>query len=381
MFDSTIQFIKKQFPGQEFIPLHAPVFLGNEKRYLEECIDTTFISSVGKFVDLFEIKMAEYTGAKFSVAMVNGTSALHISLILAGVKEGDLVITQPLSFIATCNAISHIKAEPVFVDVDLKTLGLSYEKLEEYLSIHTYISDNGYCYHTESKRRISACVPMHTFGHPCDIDKIALLCKQYNILLIEDAAESIGSLFKGQHTGNFGNMGVFSFNGNKTITCGGGGSLVTNDEALAQKAKHLTTQAKVPHRWNFVHDEIGYNFRMPNINAALACAQLEQLDGFLINKKNLAEVYQNYFANSNIGFISQPENARSNYWLNAVLLNNREERDLFLEESNNHGVMTRPVWELMHRLPMFQNCYKGNLENSIYLEERLVNIPSSVRVE
>ena len=380
MFNKTIDFIKSQFPKQDFIPLHVPVFTGNEKKYLEECIDTTFVSSVGKFVDLFETKIAEYTGAKYSVAIVNGTAALQIALLMAGVKKDDLVITQPLSFIATCNSISHLQASPVFVDVDLRTMGLSDEKLAEFLLKETYMGDDGFCYHWVSSRRISACVPMHTFGHPAKTDKIAELCNKYNIVLVEDAAESIGSYYKGKHTGTVGAIGIFSFNGNKTITCGGGGSLVTNDEQIAKKAKHITTQAKVPHRWNFVHDEIGYNFRMPNINAALAYAQLEKLDAYLDSKRELAMTYKNYFFDSPIEFVAEPENARSNYWLNAVLLKDRQERDNFLAATNDSGVMTRPVWELMHRLTMFENCYRGNLDNAEFLEARLVNIPSSVRI-
>lgn len=380
MYSDTISFIKSKFSGTDFIPLHAPVFAGNEKKYLAECIDSTYVSSVGKFVDLFEARMAEYTGAKYAVAIVNGTAALHIALLMAGVKKDDLVITQTLSFIATCNAISYIGAEPVFIDVDRDTLGLSDIKLAEFLFSETYMGDDGHCYHKTSKRRISACVPMHTFGHPVKIDKIDLLCENYNIVLVEDAAESIGSYYDGRHTGTIGSIGVFSFNGNKTITCGGGGCLITNNEQIAKRAKHITTQAKVPHRWNFVHDEIAYNYRMPNINAALACGQLEQLDSFIEKKRQLAKEYEFFFTGKQIQFVTEPENARSNYWLNAILLKNRQQRDEFLEQTNNNGVMTRPAWELMNRLEMFKYCYKGNLDNAELLEERLVNIPSSVRI-
>lgn len=380
MFKDTVDFIKKQFPGQDFIPLHEPRFLGNEKKYLLDCIDSTFVSSVGKYVDDFEKQIAYYTGAKYAVAAVNGTAALHMAMIVAGVKRDDLVITQPLSFIATCNAISYIGAKPLFVDVDADTLGLSAEKLKQYLTEFAVKKGNE-SFHKITGQRISACVPMHTFGHPCRIDEIAAICSEYGIALIEDAAESIGSYYKEKHTGTFGLLGTFSFNGNKTITCGGGGAIVTNDEKLAKKAKYLTTQAKVPHRWDFVHDEIGYNYRMPNLNAALMCAQLEQLDSFLENKRELAALYQQFFNDKGIQFISEPSASRSNYWLCAVLLENKEKRDEFLAYTNDNGVMTRPSWTLMHKLIMFKDCLHGNLDNAEMIESRLVNIPSSVRIK
>jgi perosamine synthetase len=380
MFKKTTDFIKDQFKGQEFIPLHEPRFMGNEKKYLIDCIDSTFVSSVGKYVDDFELRMKKYTGAKYAVATGNGTSALHMALIVAGVRGGDLVITQPLSFIATCNAIAYQGASHLFIDVDKDTLGLSAEKLEEYLLSNTVMKDDGFTYHTHTGQRIAACVPMHTFGHPCRIDEIAGICEKYNIALIEDAAESMGSKYKDKHTGTFGKLGTFSFNGNKTITCGGGGAIVTNDEAIAKKAKYLTTQAKVPHKWDFVHDEIGYNYRLPNLNAALACAQLEQLDGFLANKRELASLYKNFFSGTEIGFVNEPTHSHSNYWLCAVMLKSIEERDEFLTYTNDHGVMTRPAWRLMNKLEMFKNSLKGNLENAEWIEDRLVNIPSSVRI-
>ncbi len=380
MFKDTVDFIKKQFPGQDFIPLHEPRFIGNEKKYLNDCIDSTFVSSVGKYVDDFEKQIAQYSGAKYAVAAVNGTAALHMAMLVAGVKRDDLVITQPLSFIATCNAISYIGAQPLFVDVDIDTLGLSAVKLKEYLS--EFAEKKGEeSFHKITGQRISACVPMHTFGHPCRIDEIAAVCSEYGIALIEDAAESIGSYYKGKHTGTFGLFGTFSFNGNKTITCGGGGAIVTNDEKLAKKAKYLTTQAKVPHRWDFVHDEIGYNYRMPNLNAALVCAQLEQLDSFLSNKRELASLYQTFFNNKDIQFIAEPSSSKSNYWLCAVLLENKEKRDEFLSFTNDNGVMTRPSWTLMHKLIMFKDCLHGDLANAEMIESRLVNIPSSVRIK
>lgn len=377
MYKQVVEYIRSQFPAQEFIPLHEPRFAGNEKKYVLDCIDSTFVSSVGKYVDDVEKRIAAYTGAKYAVACVNGTAALHMAMIVAGVKRNDLVITQPLSFIATCNAISYIGAQPAFVDVDLDTMGLSPEKLSGFLKEHAIRKADGFTYMKSSGQKIAACVPMHTFGHPCRIDELAAICSAYNIALVEDAAESMGSYYMEKHTGTFGLLGTFSFNGNKTITCGGGGAIVTNDEDLAKKAKHLTTQAKVPHRWDFVHDAIGYNYRMPNINAALLCAQLEQLDLFLEKKRQLAQHYQTFFKNGDIQFVSEPGNSRSNYWLCAVLLKDRKSRDEFLQYTNDNGVMTRPVWTLMNRLEMFKDAVCGNIDHALQLENRLVNIPSS----
>lgn len=381
MFKETTDFIRDQFNGQQSIQLHEPTFRGNEKKYLIECIDSTFVSSVGKYVDEFELRMKEYTGANFAVAIGNGTSALHMALIVGGVKSGDLVITQPLSFIATCNAIAYQNASHVFVDVDKDTLGLSPAKLEEYLLANAELKSDGFAYHKITSQRFAACVPMHTFGHPCRIDEIAAICEKYNIVLIEDAAESIGAKYKGKHTGTFGKLGIFSFNGNKTITSGGGGAIITNDEALAKKAKYLSTQAKVPHRWDFAHDQIGYNYRLPNINAALACAQLEQLDGFIQNKRELASIYENFFSGTEIDFVKEPSYSFSNYWLCAVMLNDKKVRDEFLTYTNDHGVMTRPAWRLMNKLDMFKDALKGNLDNAEWIEDRIVNIPSSVRIK
>jgi perosamine synthetase len=381
MYKQTVDFIKSRFPGQEFIPLHEPRFTGNEKKYLIDCIDSTFVSSVGRYVDEFEKQLAEYTGAKYAVAAVNGTAALHMAMLVAGVKENEIVITQPLSFIATCNAIAYIKASHLFVDVDLDTMGLSAEKLNSYLKENAIKKADGFSYHKKTDQRIAACVPMHTFGHPCRIEEIATICKEYNIALIEDAAESIGSYYKNKHTGTFGLLGTFSFNGNKTITCGGGGAIVTNDEALAKRAKYLTTQAKVPHRWEFVHDEIGYNYRMPNLNAALMCAQLEQINSFLENKRELADLYKDFFKNTDIKFVNEPSGSKSNYWLCVILLSDQKTRDEFLLYTNDNGVMTRPAWRLMNKLEMFKDAMHGNLDNAEELESRLVNIPSSVRVK
>ena len=375
----TIAFIRDLYGEKEaFIPLHAPTFAGNEKKYLEECIDTTFVSSVGKFVDLFEQKVAEYTAAKYAVVCVNGTNALHIALKLSGVEEGDMVITQPLTFIATTNAIVYAGAVPAFVDVDKDTMGLSPTSLERFLQDNTQLR-NGACYHKQTGRRIKACLPMHTFGHACRIEEILAICEHYHIAVVEDAAEAMGSYYKGKHLGTFAPIGAISFNGNKTITTGGGGMILTNDETIAHRAKHLTTQAKLPHAWEFVHDEIGYNYRMPNINAALGVAQLEQLDGFLVNKRATAEAYKAYFEKQGIAFFAERENEKCNYWLNAIILKDKEERNAFLTEANAQGVMSRPIWQLMNRLPMFVNCERGNLSNAEWLEARVVNIPSGVR--
>lgn len=379
MYNSLIDFIRNEFNSSEFIPLHEPRFVGNEKKYLNEAIDSTFVSSVGVFVDKFEDMMKELTGAKYAIATVNGTAALHIALKLAGSDVDTEVITQPLSFIATCNAINYTGAKPIFVDVDLDTMGMSPKSLEYFLENNTYFKD-GECFNLKTGKKIVACVPMHTFGFPCRIDLIASICNKYHINLVEDAAESLGSYYKNKHTGTFGLLGTFSFNGNKTVTCGGGGAIVTNDSELAKRAKHITTTAKIPHKWEYVHDEIGYNYRMPNLNAALACAQLEQLNTFIENKRELSNKYQHFFENTDIEYKTEIEETRANYWLMTVLLKDSIERDIFLEVTNSNKVMTRPIWKLMNKLDMFKDCQKTDLVNSEWLEERVVNIPSSVRI-
>ncbi len=379
MFKDLISFIQNTYKTTEFIPLHEPRFIGNEKKYLNECIDSTFVSSVGKFVDEFEEKIAHYTAVKYAIATSNGTSALHIALLLANVTENDEVITQPLTFVATCNTIHYCGAKPIFIDVDKDTMGLSPPALQAFLEKNTTIKDQQ-CINNNTGKIIKACVPMHTFGHPCRIDRIKDICDQYHIVLIEDTAESLGSLYKNKHTGTFGQMGVMSFNGNKIITAGGGGCIVTNDEILAKKAKHLTTTAKVPHKWKFSHDMVGYNYRMPNINAALVVAQLEQLDVFLKNKRMLAEKYKEYFKDNDnkIEFVSELKESKSNYWLNSLIFQDTQQRNIFLNESNSNGIMTRPIWTLMNKLPMFKDSQCGDLTNSEWLEGHVVNIPSSV---
>ena len=380
MFEKTICFIRELYGNQEFTPLSVPKFIGNEKKYLDECIDTTFVSSVGKFVDRFENDMAAYTGAKKAVVCVSGTNALHMAMMLAGVERDDEVLTQALTFIATCNAISYIGARPVFLDVDRSTMGLSPDAVKEWLAKNAEVR-NGQCYNKNTNRRVKACVPMHTFGHPVRIEELAAVCTEWHIELVEDAAESIGSKYKGKHTGLFGKVGALSFNGNKTITTGGGGMLLFMDEELGALAKHLTTQAKVPHRWEFRHDHIGYNYRMPNINAALGCAQLEHLDEFIADKRKTAAAYAEYFKNvDGIEFFTEPDNSFSNYWLNVVILLDHDKQLEFLRETNDNGVMTRPIWELMTRLPMFEKCENDGLKNTIWFADRVVNIPSSVRL-
>jgi len=377
MKNKLVDFIRDYYRSKEIIPLHAPIFSGNEKSYVLETIESTYVSSVGTFVDRFEKNIANYTSSPRAIATVNGTAALHISLLLAGVERDDLVITQALTFVATCNAIRYCQAEPIFIDVDKKTLGLSPTALISWLEKNAERSNDGICREKFSKRIIRACVPMHTFGHPSHIDKLLTICESWNINLIEDATESLGSLYKGKHTGTFGICGTYSFNGNKIITTGGGGMIVT-DVKLGDRAKHITTTAKLPHAYAFVHDELGYNYRMPNINAALGCAQLEQLDDYIQKKRNLASLYESYFVNSDLQFIKEPENCRSNYWLNAVICLDSMQRDEILRETNKNGIMTRPLWTLMHELPMYKNCLRDDLKNSRWLQDRVINLPSSV---
>ena len=378
MFDSAIDFIQSLYQTNNSIPLHEPKFIGNEKKYLNECIDSTFVSSVGKFVDEFEEMVARFSGAKYAVATSNGTSALHIGLKLVGVDGSCEVITQPLTFVATVNAISYCNAKPIFVEVDRETLGLSPAKLKEFLEEFATFNENGECINKSTNKIIKACMPMHTFGHPCKIDEIVEICDSYNIAVVEDAAESLGSYYKGKHTGLFGKVGVFSFNGNKIITAGGGGMLVFDDEQLAKKAKHITTTSKVPHPYEYIHDEIGYNYRITNLAAALGVAQMENLQLFIDKQRYLANVYKDYFKDTNIDFIKEPKDSKSNYWLNTVMLKDEQTRDEFLKYTNDNGIMTRPIWRLMNKLDMFKDAQTGNLDNSKWLEDRVVNIPSSV---
>jgi aminotransferase in exopolysaccharide biosynthesis len=378
MFDALIRFVREQYHTSGPIPLHAPVFRGQERQYVLDTIDSTFVSSVGAYVDRFEREIVQYTGSTHAVATVNGTAALHVALQLAGVQRGDLVITQPLTFVATCNAIAYCGADPVFVDVDRHTLGLSPQALEAWLLDHARMDNDGVCRSRQGGAVIRACLPMHTFGHPADIDALLDVCSRWNLALVEDAAESLGSYYKGRHTGTFGLLATLSFNGNKIITTGGGGMVLTGDDTLAKRAKHVTTTAKQSHPFEYVHDEIGYNYRLPNLNAALGCAQLEQLAEFVTAKRALASRYAEHFKGGDLQFVTEPPDCRSNYWLNAVVCESDKQRDALLQATNSQAVMTRPIWALMSQLPMYAHCRKGDLGNAEWLAARVVNLPSSV---
>lgn len=375
---NIVEFIQELYQTKELIPLHEPRFFGNEKKYLNEVIDSTFISSVGKFVNQFEKMTAEFVGSKYAVATSNATSALHVALKIVGVDENSEVITQPLTFVATANAISYCGAKPIFLDVDIDTMGLSPTKLKEFLEEFTTQDENGFCINKTTKKVIKACVPMHTFGHPCKIDEIVEICNKYNITVVEDAAESLGSYYKNRHSGTFGKLGVFSFNGNKIITCGGGGMIVTDDEELAKRAKHITTTAKVAHPYEYIHDEIAYNYRLTNLAAAVGVAQMQNLEIYIKKQRELAALYQSFFQNDDVGFMSEPKDSRSNYWLNAVIFKDKDERDIFLKYTNDNNVMTRPIWRLMNKLDIYKDARCGDLSNSLWLEERVVNISSSI---
>lgn len=363
--------------GNDYIPLHRPVFEGNERKYLIDCIDSNFVSSVGKKVTEFEEKVANFTGSKHAIATVNGTAALHVAIKLAGVKAGDEVISQAVTFIATCNAISYAGAEPLFIDVDIDTMGLSPLALKIFLEKNAEKRSGG-TYNKTSGKRISACIPMHTFGFPCRIAEIAEICDKWNIALVEDAAESLGSYAGNSHTGTFSAMATLSFNGNKVITTGGGGMIITDNSELAKQAKYITTTAKIPHPYEFFHDEIGYNYRMPNLNAALGCAQMERLSEFLKIKTQLADQWSIFFNEAGINFVKSIDGSKANHWLNAIILDSRHDRDKFLKLTNDNNVMTRPIWTLMSKLPMFKHCQTDGLKNSEWLEDRVVNIPSSI---
>ncbi|MCB7480628.1 LegC family aminotransferase [Christiangramia sediminis] len=375
---SSISFIQDYYNTREFIPLHEPRFRGNEKKYVLETIDSTFVSSVGKYVDKFEVMMESITSTNKAVAVVNGTAGIQVALRLVGVKSNDEVLTQALTFVATANAIKYNNAHPVFLDVDLGTMGLSPVAVNNFLEEHGELRDDG-CYNKKTGRRISACLPMHTFGFPVKIKDLLDICSKWQIPVVEDAAESLGSKYMGEQTGSFGKIGVFSFNGNKIVTSGGGGTIVTNDRELGVMAKYITTTAKKPHEYEYVHDELGYNYRMPNLNAALACAQLESLEKFIDAKRKLADNYQMHFKNSDVQFRTEEKEAKANYWLMCVQLNDKKERDAFLKYTNESKVMTRPIWKLMYKLPMYENCFRDHQKNAEFLEDRIVNIPSSVK--
>ncbi|YCO03481.1 LegC family aminotransferase [Vibrio sp. VNB-15] len=373
---SIVEFVRDTYKTDEFIPLHAPTFDGNEKAYVMETIKSTFVSSVGKFVDDFERKIEAYTGTAKAVATVNGTAALHAALYMADIQRGDLVITQALTFVATCNALYHMGAEPIFLDVSPMSLGLCPKAVDTFLEENAEVTDDG-CIHKQTGRRIKAVVPMHTFGHPVELDELVAVCLKWSITLVEDAAESLGSFYKGKHTGTIGDFGAVSFNGNKIITTGGGGMVLCKTQELGARTKHVTTTAKVPHPYEFFHDEPGFNYRMPNLNAALGCAQMEVIEQYLKKKRLLAEGYKGFFNGTDFKFVTEPEYAQSNYWLNAVICPDKESREEVLAGTNGSGVMTRPIWQLMHRLPMFENAIRGDLTYSEFIEAHLINLPST----
>lgn len=367
----------KQMYSKDFIPLHEPTFNEKELEYVTDCVQTGWVSSVGAYVTKFEEDLAKFVGVKRAVAVVNGTAALHIALKVAGVEANDEVLMPSLTFIATANAVSYCQAVPHFIDVHEETLGVDPFKLEVYLQRITEVR-NGELYNKETNRRIKAVVPMHTFGHAIHIDELLAVTQKYNLVVVEDAAESLGTYYKGKHTGSFGKVNAMSFNGNKIITTGGGGAILTDDEALADYAKHLTTTAKVPHKWEYVHDDIGYNYRMPNINAALGCAQLEKLPQFLAQKKVLTKKYEALLENvDGVTLYKQPGHSDSNYWLQTLILDGSLNRDDVLQFLNEQGVMSRPIWQPMHELEMFKNCPMMDLHVTNDMKQRIVNIPST----
>jgi perosamine synthetase len=378
--DSIMNAIKSVIPNHKKpVNLHEPCFSGHEWAYLKDCLDSTLVSYVGPYVDKFEYMLADFTGVKMAIAVVNGTSALHMALKLAGVEARDEVFVPALTFVATVNAVTYCGAIPHFVDSEERTLGLNPLKLKDYLKNIAQVDSDG-CFNKHSRRRIKAVIPVHIFGHPVDLDPLVDICNEYKIKIVEDAAESLGSYYKGKHTGNWGKLSILSFNGNKTVTTGGGGAIITNDETLGKLAKHLTSTAKIPHRWEYVHNDVGYNYRLPSINAALGCAQMEQLPTFLEQKRRLAERYQQAFKGINgVHLFTEPAFARSNYWLNALLLDDdfSGKRDEVLEKTNENGIMTRPAWTLMNKLLMFKDCPAMDLSCAEKLARRLINLPSS----
>ena len=378
MFKIFIEFVKDLYKTNELIPLHEPKFIGNESNYVLDAIESSFVSTnVGEYVSNFEDMLCDYTGSKFAVTTVNGTSALHMALLINGIKEGQEVITQSLTFVSTCNAISYVGASPIFVDVNKENLSLSATALKEFIEEYTFKNDQGELVNKKTKKLITACIPMHTFGFPADILSIKKICQENNLVLIEDAAESIGSYYQNQHTGTIGDASILSFNGNKVITTGGGGMLLTNNERLANLAKHLTTQARKKHAWSFDHDMIGYNYRLPNLNAAMGCAQMEMLTKILEGKRTLANNYLTWGKQYNSEFVREATCSKANYWLNTLITKDIEERDEFLEKTNSSNIMTRPVWKPMHELEMYKSNQRDSLKNTSWLSERIVNVPST----
>ena len=369
----------KSVVGNKPEVLHEPKFSGNESKYLQECIESTFVSSIGKFVNRFEADLCLHTGSRYAVAVVNGTGALHVALLLAGVKPKDEVLVPTLSFVATANAVSYCGAIPHFVDSEMRTLGIDVLAIRDYLNNISEIR-NGQCFNKNTGNHIHSIVPVHVFGHPCDLEGLQGVARDFHLVMVEDAAESLGSLYQGKHTGTIGLLGILSFNGNKTLTTGGGGAILTQDPKLAARAKHLTTTAKLNHRWNYVHDEVGFNYRMPNLNASLGCAQLEQLQGFIKSKRLLYKRYREAFSNiEGVKLISEPEGCFSNFWLQTLCLeeNTSHQRNAILKATNDADLMTRPVWKLLHILKPYHNCPRADLPVATLLEKKLINIPSS----
>tara|TARA_B100001059_G_scaffold236132_1_gene284904 strand:+ start:13859 stop:15013 length:1155 start_codon:yes stop_codon:yes gene_type:complete len=371
-----VNFTRDLFKTKEFIPLHEPVFFGNEKKYINDTIDSSIVSSIGPYVNFFEKELSRFLDINYSVAFVNGTSALQVALRVAGVKEKSEVITQALTFVATANSIKYLYADPVFIDVDIDTMSMSPISLNKFLDEYGDKRDDG-TYNKKTGNKISACVPMHTFGFMSRIDQILKICKKWDIPVVEDAAEALGSKFNGKPAGSFGLVSAFSFNGNKIITSGGGGAICSNNKHIAEISKHLSTTAKRKHKWEYFHDQMGYNFRMPNINAALILAQLENFKKIIENKKSLYKNYQSFFTNNNMKLCKIPPSTDWNYWLISICLENKEHRDFFLKYTNDNNVMTRPIWTLLYKLPMYKNSYRDDQKNAIFLEERIVNVPSS----
>lgn len=384
MIDQFIKFVQELYGTTDFIPLHVPAFSQTDKDAVLDVVDSTFVSSVSDYVGKFEKQLSDFTGAKYIIPVVNGTSAIHLSLHALGVDESCEVLTQSLTFVATCNAISYTKAEPVFIDIDIDTMGLSPTAVAAFLDEHAEIRDDGYTYNKVSNKRIAACVPMHTFGHPLRIQELVAICNKWSIAVVEDAAEALGSYVlnsnqEQQHCGTFGQLGVLSFNGNKVITTGGGGAVMTNDQALAKRLRHLSTTAKIAHQWEYIHDEVGFNYRLPGLNAALGFSQMQQLPTFLQDKRQIADQYLQWASDVGVDMVGARDKTVPNFWLNAILLTDRENRDRFLEQTNKQGVMTRPVWQPMDRLTQFSHAQKGQLSNTDSIMNRLVNIPSSCR--
>ena len=377
MYESFIAFVRDLYKTSDFIPLHEPQFLGNEKEYLLEAVDSTYVSSVGHCVETFENTLANYTGVKHAIATVNGTAALHVALKLADVREQDQVITQSLNFVAVCNAIYYCNGEPIFLDVNKESLSLCPDRLEEFLSEYCDVRNDGTCWNKKDDRPVRACVPMHTFGFPADLDRLKEICDAYNIILIEDSAESLGSFYKHKHTGSVGKLSILSFNGNKIITTGGGGMVLTNNDALAHQARHLTTTAKILKGWSWQHDQIAFNYRLPNLNAALGIGQMENITKYLDSKRKIANKYHNWGNENSLQFVKEQEDTKANYWLNTIIAENREARDIFLKETNENNIGTRPAWKPMHKLNFNKNAVFSDLQNTEWLYDRLVNVPSS----